>query len=97
MHRGRPLSEVVRLFVKYSNNSIAESLVKTIGARASGGPGSWAAGIAEMKRRLDSMGLPVEGLEIVDGSGLSPANRVTCRTRPRPRRTGTVLKTWTTC
>ena len=30
---GRPVSEIVQLFMKYSNNAVAESLVKAIGAQ----------------------------------------------------------------
>ncbi len=76
---GRPLSEIVRLFVKYSNNSIAESLIKSLGARAGGGRGTWQAGLAEMRRVLGAMGLAVDGLKLADGSGLSPANRASPR------------------
>jgi D-alanyl-D-alanine carboxypeptidase/D-alanyl-D-alanine-endopeptidase (penicillin-binding protein 4) len=77
---GRPLSEIVRLFVKYSNNFIAESLVKSLGAKASGGQGSWPSGLAEMKDRLAKAGVNGDHLVFADGSGLSPANRVSART-----------------
>jgi D-alanyl-D-alanine carboxypeptidase/D-alanyl-D-alanine-endopeptidase (penicillin-binding protein 4) len=73
---GRSLAETVRLFVKFSNNAIAESLVKAMGARASGGPGTWANGIPALRNALASLGLDVEPLKLVDGSGLSYANRV---------------------
>jgi D-alanyl-D-alanine carboxypeptidase/D-alanyl-D-alanine-endopeptidase (penicillin-binding protein 4) len=74
-----PLSEIVRLFMKYSNNGIAESLVKALGARASGAPGSWANGIPALTRELSDIGVPMEGMQIVDGSGLSYDNRVSPR------------------
>lgn len=73
---GKPLAEIVRLFLKYSNNVIAESLVKAMGARADSAPGSWRAGIAAMRRELEGLGLAVDRLSFVDGSGLSYANRV---------------------
>jgi D-alanyl-D-alanine carboxypeptidase/D-alanyl-D-alanine-endopeptidase (penicillin-binding protein 4) len=76
---GNPLAEVVRLFLKYSNNSIAESLVKALGARATGEKGSWRNGIPAMERALGEAGLATEGLVVVDGSGLSYDNRVTPR------------------
>jgi D-alanyl-D-alanine carboxypeptidase/D-alanyl-D-alanine-endopeptidase (penicillin-binding protein 4) len=76
---GKPLAEIVRLFVKYSNNAIAESLVKAMGARADSGPGSWRAGISAMRRELAGLGLAVDHLSFVDGSGLSYANRVAPR------------------
>jgi len=74
-----PLSEIVRLCMKYSNNGIAESLVKALGARASGAPGSWANGIPALTRELAGIGVPMAGMEIVDGSGLSYDNRVSPR------------------
>jgi D-alanyl-D-alanine carboxypeptidase/D-alanyl-D-alanine-endopeptidase (penicillin-binding protein 4) len=79
-YQGRPLSEIVRLFMKYSNNFIAESLVKSLGARATNEPGSWPSGLVEMKRRLVAAGVKGEESVFADGSGLSPANRVTPRT-----------------
>jgi len=77
--QGRPLAEIARLFVKYSNNAIAESLVKALGARASGAAGSWGNGIPAMRRELEALGLDTAGLILVDGSGLSYENRVTPR------------------
>lgn len=73
---GLPLSEVVRRMVKFSNNAIAESLVKALGARRTGGPGSWESGISALRTELASLGLDVGLLTLVDGSGLSTANRV---------------------
>lgn len=35
--KGRPMAEIVRLFMKFSNNAVAESLVKAMGALASEG------------------------------------------------------------
>ncbi len=76
---GRSLAEIVRLLMKYSNNAIAETLVKNLGALASGGVGSWESGVAELERRLGSLGLDTKRLEVVDGSGLSYENRVSSR------------------
>jgi D-alanyl-D-alanine carboxypeptidase/D-alanyl-D-alanine-endopeptidase (penicillin-binding protein 4) len=74
-----PLSEIVRLFMKYSNNGIAESLVKALGARASGAPGSWSNGIPALEKQLVALGLQTDGMRLVDGSGLSYDNRVSPR------------------
>jgi D-alanyl-D-alanine carboxypeptidase/D-alanyl-D-alanine-endopeptidase (penicillin-binding protein 4) len=74
-----PVSEIVRLFMKYSNNGMAESLVKALGARASGAPGSWANGIPALSQELAAIGVPMDGMRIVDGSGLSYDNRVSPR------------------
>jgi D-alanyl-D-alanine carboxypeptidase/D-alanyl-D-alanine-endopeptidase (penicillin-binding protein 4) len=73
---GRPLAEIVRLFVKNSNNQIAESLVKALAARAGVRPATWEAGVAEERRELVTLGVPLERVTQVDGSGLSYENRV---------------------
>jgi D-alanyl-D-alanine carboxypeptidase/D-alanyl-D-alanine-endopeptidase (penicillin-binding protein 4) len=76
---GPPLSDVVRSFLKYSNNQIGEALVKALGVRAAGAPGSWASGATAVRAVLESLDLPMQGLALVDGSGLSYENRVTPR------------------
>jgi D-alanyl-D-alanine carboxypeptidase/D-alanyl-D-alanine-endopeptidase (penicillin-binding protein 4) len=75
-HRGKSLADLVRLFMTYSNNAMGESLVKSLGARASGGPGNWTNGIPALRAELASAGLDVGSAHIVDGSGLSYENRV---------------------
>jgi D-alanyl-D-alanine carboxypeptidase/D-alanyl-D-alanine-endopeptidase (penicillin-binding protein 4) len=76
---GQRLAEVVRLLIKYSNNGIAESLVKALGAAREGKPGSWGNGAAAIRERLAGLGLDPAGFSLVDGSGLSTQNRVTPR------------------
>jgi D-alanyl-D-alanine carboxypeptidase/D-alanyl-D-alanine-endopeptidase (penicillin-binding protein 4) len=76
---GRPLSDVVRRFLKFSNNPIGEALVKSLSASADGAPGSWKGGVAVVRRELDAAGLPTAGLVQVDGSGLSYDDRATPR------------------
>jgi D-alanyl-D-alanine carboxypeptidase/D-alanyl-D-alanine-endopeptidase (penicillin-binding protein 4) len=73
---GKPLAEIVRLLVKFSNNAIAESLLKAMGARATGGPGTWESGLAAMRDQLVAAGLDMRGVTLADGSGLSYENRV---------------------
>ncbi len=75
---GQSLADVVRLFLKYSNNAMGEMLVKALGVRRAG-VGSWSAGIAAVRAELERLGVDVAGLELVDGSGLSYQNRVTPR------------------
>jgi D-alanyl-D-alanine carboxypeptidase/D-alanyl-D-alanine-endopeptidase (penicillin-binding protein 4) len=76
---GKPVAEIVRLFVKHSNNAIAETLVKAMGAQATGDVGDWANGMAAMRGRLESLGIDTASLILVDGSGLSYENRLTPR------------------
>jgi D-alanyl-D-alanine carboxypeptidase/D-alanyl-D-alanine-endopeptidase (penicillin-binding protein 4) len=76
---GHSMAEVVRRFLKYSNNSIGEALVKNLAVRASEGPGNWAGGVTAVRAELDAIGLSLDHLTLVDGSGLSYENRVTPR------------------
>jgi D-alanyl-D-alanine carboxypeptidase/D-alanyl-D-alanine-endopeptidase (penicillin-binding protein 4) len=78
-YEGKPLAEIVRLLMKYSNNNIAETLVKDLGAERAGPPGTWPSGLAVLRTQLAALGVPVDAVQMVDGSGLSPANRVTPR------------------
>jgi D-alanyl-D-alanine carboxypeptidase/D-alanyl-D-alanine-endopeptidase (penicillin-binding protein 4) len=76
---GRPLSDVVRRFLKFSNNPIGEALIKSLSASADGAPGNWKGGVVVVRRELDALGLPTAGLVQVDGSGLSYDDRATPR------------------
>jgi D-alanyl-D-alanine carboxypeptidase/D-alanyl-D-alanine-endopeptidase (penicillin-binding protein 4) len=76
---GKSLADVVRLFLKYSNNTMAEMLVKALGVRDAG-VGSWSTGLVAVRKELERIGIDVAKLSIVDGSGLSYQNRVTPRT-----------------
>lgn len=78
--RGRPLAEVIGLLMKWSNNNIAEMLVKNLGAQASGAPGGWANGVAAARAQLAGLGVDLDGLAMLDGSGLAASDRVTPRT-----------------
>ena len=73
---GKSLAEVVRLFMKYSNNAIGEGLVKALAARAGARPAGWKQGIAEIRAQLATLGIDLGDTVQVDGSGLSYANRV---------------------
>jgi D-alanyl-D-alanine carboxypeptidase/D-alanyl-D-alanine-endopeptidase (penicillin-binding protein 4) len=77
--KGKNLAEVVELFLKYSNNAMGEALVKGLGAHG-GGEGSWSSGLAAIRAELHRLGLTLDRLSMVDGSGLSGDNRVTPRT-----------------
>ncbi len=79
---GKPLAEIARLFLKHSNNVIAEALLKYLGVPAGAAPGgrsTWAQGVVAQRRVLASLGIDLDGARIVDGSGLSRHNRVSAR------------------
>lgn len=61
-----------------SDNFAAELVLKAIGREALG-KGTSAAGAAVVRRDLEALGVPLAGVRIVDGSGLSRENRVTAR------------------
>ena len=73
-HLSPPLSDIIKLMNKPSDNWIAEFLFKTIGAEVKGEPGTWRKGrdtITEFLGEIMSE-LPVH--RFVDGSGLSRYN-----------------------
>ena len=63
-------------FLKKSVNLYGEAFVKTI-AYEKTGVGSTDTGVAIIKNFWDKNGIERSSLNIIDGSGLSPANRVT--------------------
>jgi serine-type D-Ala-D-Ala carboxypeptidase/endopeptidase (penicillin-binding protein 4) len=72
----QPLAEIVRHIDVTSDNLGAEMLVKQIGAEAGTG-GTTAAGLAVAQRDLRKAGIPLQGVRLLDGSGLSLADRLT--------------------
>jgi PBP4 family serine-type D-alanyl-D-alanine carboxypeptidase len=62
-----------------SDNFTAELLLKQLGA-AGAGVGTTAAGAAAARGILAADGIPLAGVRIVDGSGLSALDRLTART-----------------
>jgi serine-type D-Ala-D-Ala carboxypeptidase/endopeptidase (penicillin-binding protein 4) len=71
-----PLAALVRHMDVYSDNFYAEMLLKEVGA-VQGGGGSAPAGLAVERRLLRAAGVPLEGVRMVDGSGLSLLDRWT--------------------
>ena len=61
-----------------SDNFTAELLLKELGAEVGAG-GTTAAGAAVVRRDLAAAGVPLAGVRIVDGSGLSLDDRLTAR------------------
>lgn len=75
--RSPALTDVVNGFLASSDNLTGELLVRELAAR-SGKDGTTANGLAVIAAKLKSLGLPTEHLVMVDGSGLSRANRAPC-------------------
>ena len=71
-----PLSRIVAFMNRESDNFTAELLLKQLGA-VDGGAGTSAAGAESVRRSLAEAAVPLAGVRIVDGSGLSPRNRLT--------------------
>lgn len=73
-----PLSDLLVPFLKLSNNAHAEALTKAMAVRARPGiPGSWPTGLAVTTSYLRSLGAPMTGVSLTDGSGLTRRNRLT--------------------
>jgi len=87
--RGRTLGEIVRLFLKYSNNEIGEGLVKALAARTAAGGAGWKQGVDAVRAELERAGLDTRRITQVDGSGLSYENRVSPRSLVSALRIGT--------
>ena len=73
-----PLPAVLATMDRESDNFIAELMLKTLGAEA-GDAGTSAAGAAVVTRALREAEIPLRGVRIVDGSGLSRSDRITPR------------------
>lgn len=74
-----PLSAIVGELLRNSDNNTAEMLLKEIGF-ASRQSGTRAAGVTTVMERLAAWGVPLQGFNMVDGSGLSRENKVACST-----------------
>ncbi|HVK88013.1 MAG TPA: D-alanyl-D-alanine carboxypeptidase/D-alanyl-D-alanine-endopeptidase [Kofleriaceae bacterium] len=77
-HDSAPLAEIVRFMNKTSDNYVAESVLKTLGAetRTTPGPATWADGLAAVRAYLASIGIPESSYRIENGSGLFSATEV---------------------
>ncbi|GAB2956052.1 D-alanyl-D-alanine carboxypeptidase/D-alanyl-D-alanine-endopeptidase [Streptomyces pseudoechinosporeus] len=71
-----PLSALVERMLTNSDNDIAEALARQT-ALASGEQASFEGGSTAIRTQLKKLGLPVEGAQFADGSGLDRADRLT--------------------
>jgi D-alanyl-D-alanine carboxypeptidase/D-alanyl-D-alanine-endopeptidase (penicillin-binding protein 4) len=77
-HRSAPMSEIVSLLNKPSDNLIAEMLVKELG-KVCKDSGDWNTGTEVVEEWLKSIGIDTGGVKVNDGSGLSRMDLVTAR------------------
>lgn len=75
-HLSAPLDEIMRSCMMRSDNLFAESMLRTYG-KLEGGDGSTIEAATREMLLWQNKNLPLEGVTIVDGSGLSRLNRVT--------------------
>jgi serine-type D-Ala-D-Ala carboxypeptidase/endopeptidase (penicillin-binding protein 4) len=77
-YNSRPLTEVLKGLLKYSNNFIANQLFLTIGARERGAPATMQKSRAVFEQYIrEKLSIPENQLTMVEGSGISRENRVT--------------------
>ncbi len=70
-HQSPPLSEVIRLINKRSNNVMTRVLLLTLGAEAGRRPANVSGSVQIAQDVLAKQGLPMKGLVLDNGSGLS--------------------------
>jgi D-alanyl-D-alanine carboxypeptidase/D-alanyl-D-alanine-endopeptidase (penicillin-binding protein 4) len=78
-HDSLPLSEIIRLVNKFSNNVMARTLLLTLGVEKFGAPATTERGRNAVRAWLVSRGISMPGFVLDNGSGLSRAERVTAR------------------
>jgi len=78
-HESKALSLIVRDMGKYSNNFVAEQLLKAMAAEIGGPPGTTEGGAGVLSDYLASLGAEDGTYVVVDGSGFSRDNRLTTR------------------
>ncbi len=74
-----PLANVIGPLNKFSNNHVAEMLVKVMGAKMRGEPGSWEKGVDVVAELLEHVGIERGSYVFRNGSGLNDVNRVSAR------------------
>jgi serine-type D-Ala-D-Ala carboxypeptidase/endopeptidase (penicillin-binding protein 4) len=80
--RSMSLASLLVPFMKLSNNMHAEALTKTMG-RVKHGSGSWPSGLSVTTSYLRRIHVPMTGVSLTDGSGLTRRNRITGRAMVR--------------
>lgn len=85
----KPLGLIVHDMNKYSNNFIAEQLLKHLGAKFAGPPGTTAKGIQVLNHCLEDAGVDTSQITLRNGSGFSRRNKI-----PAKALTAVLLAGW---
>ena len=75
--QSQPLPAILAEMLTTSDNNTSEMVLKEVGYQAKG-QGTRTAGLQVVMEKLAAWGVPTAGVQLVDGSGLSDANRLTC-------------------
>ncbi len=75
--QSQPLPAILAEMLTTSDNNTAEMVLKEVGFQVKG-QGTRLAGLQVVMEKLAAWGVPTAGVTLVDGSGLSDANRLTC-------------------
>lgn len=75
-HESPPLADILRGLNKFSNNFIAEQILRTLAADVYGAPGTTENGVKLLQAYMQSLGYAEDRYNVVDGSGLSRQNMV---------------------
>jgi serine-type D-Ala-D-Ala carboxypeptidase/endopeptidase (penicillin-binding protein 4) len=76
IHESEPLTLALQGLNKFSNNFVAEQILKTIGAENYGTPGTTLNGLKVFEEYLENLGYSSDQYKVLDGSGLSRQNRL---------------------
>ena len=79
VHQSRPLSDVIKLINKFSNNVMTRQLLLTLGAELGEQPGTVEQGVRVIEGYLADRGLDTRTLNIDNGAGLSRHARASAK------------------
>ncbi len=82
----KPLSLIIADMSKWSNNFVAEMLVKNLAAEAGVLPATMAAGMLQLQKFLDAIGFKRGDYQFINASGFSRGNKMS------PRQLGRILE-----
>jgi D-alanyl-D-alanine carboxypeptidase/D-alanyl-D-alanine-endopeptidase (penicillin-binding protein 4) len=85
-HFSPPLGQILQYAGKQSSNFTSEQVLKAVGAKRYGEPGTWKKGIRAVQEYLSTFGIKPSQYVMINGSGLGRANRLS------PYQLATVLR-----